>query len=459
MSAELEKLATVGKYLCVLEAGQSRECKFPKETEMVEVGQEIRFKLNVLDTLDVKGFQSVHYDMLVLCAAIEFADRRWKRPLSWARTFHLTIPVTDFATWQKPEVQDRLRNVLRHVTCDTWHFTFVPAKNCSPIGERQRELPLAKKKSFVVAYSDGLDSLATSALASKSDEVLCIRVAKHHQCQKSGDKFFTQIPFTVRGYRHNESSFRSRGFQFAAVTAIAAHLSNIHQIVVPESGQGALGTVLLPLHLIHADCRNHPTFFRKMELFVKAVLGYQVQYAQPRLWFTKGQTLRAFLDLPGRGEADLTDRRSCWQEQFVVNTDGGKKQCGLCAACLLRRMSMYAAGIHEGDDTYVVSNLTATDVQEALAIVRPNALRDTMIEYGLTGVRHLQQLADLADVPDDRLRADVSEIASATGASQEDTLKNLRTLLVTHAQEWRAFLSIQGEQSFLNNWLEGGRFG
>ena len=266
-------------------------------------------------------------------------------------------------------------------------------------------------------------------------------------------------PFEVREHRSKESSFRSRGFQFAAVTAIAAHLSNISRIVVPESGQGALGPVLLRLHSTHADYRNHPTFFRKMERFIKAVLGYRVQYEQPRLWFTKSQTMRAFLDLSGKTEENLTERRSCWQSQFIVNSGGRKKQCGLCAACLLRRLSMHAADIREGTDTYVVSDLGSAEVSDAVSIIPLRAHRDIMMEYGRSGTRHLQHLADMADAPDAGLRADALEIAAATSASLDDTLKNLRRLLLTHAREWRAFLSAQGEKSFLKSWIAGGRNG
>src|SRR3546814_4414490 len=74
----------------------------------------------------------------------------------------------------------------------------------------------------------------------------------------------TLFPYTtlfrskVLGHTSNESSFRSRGFQFGVVAAIAAHLFGISRIVVPESGQGALGPVLLPLYNIYRDYRNHP---------------------------------------------------------------------------------------------------------------------------------------------------------------------------------------------------------
>jgi 7-cyano-7-deazaguanine synthase in queuosine biosynthesis len=446
------------KRLLVIENGDKPGRPIPKDTVIAEVGRHIRFSTAVLDSFDVKGCEPLHYDMLVLCAAIEFADRRWKRPMGWRRTLDVTVPVIDLKSWQKAEVLKSLHSVLNHLTGDMWRFIFVQAKNRSPIGSRQISLNFGKTKTFAVAYSDGLDSRAVSALSGDHAEALYIRVARHRQRRNSGESFFTQIPFRIKGYRANESSFRSRGFQFAAVTAIAAQLSSVTHIVVPESGQGALGPVLLPLHNIYADYRNHPTFFRKMERFIKALQDYRVRFDQPRLWSTKGQTLRAFLDIAGKSDQHLTSTHSCWQTRRVVNV-GGRKQCGLCAACLLRRLSLHAAGVHEAPSTYVVSDLTASDAGNALSVIPQKADRDIMVEYGSVGARHLQHLADLAGLPDDALRMHASQIAAATGATYKETLKKLRTMLVTHAEEWQAFLSAQGKESFLNNWMDGGRHG
>jgi hypothetical protein len=448
----------LGMRLCVIEQGQKPDHACPTDAATALVGQQIIFDAAVLDRFDVKGFQYLHYDLLLLCAALEFADRRWKRPSRWSRTLHVTVPVLDFATWQKPEVSKSLHSLLRHLTCDNWYITFVHAKNRSPICERQGALDFPKTKSFVIAYSDGLDSLAVSALCGDKDEAFCVRVANKRHRLKEGDYPFSQIPFTVQGYRSNESSFRSRGFQFAAVTAIAAQLKGVTRVVVPESGQGALGPVLLPLHKIYADYRNHPTFFRKMERFIKAVLNHNVRYDQPRLWSTKGQTLRAFLDLPGKTAGDLTSTRSCWQTRRVVNVRG-RKQCGLCAACLLRRISLHAAGVDETPANYVVSDLSVPDVNKALSNIPQDVDRDIMVEYGSVGARHLQHLADMADLPDNALRVYVWEIAAASSATYEETMKNLRAMLVSHAKEWRAFLTAQGEQSFLRSWMDGGRYG
>ncbi len=459
MNAELNQSRPRSKHLYVTEEQQEFHLACRGSAIAAAVGREIIFDAAVLDSFDVKGFQPVHYDLMLLCAAIELADRRWKRPRSWRRNLHLTIPVIDLDAWQDHEVLKNLRSVLRHLTCDDWNLTFVQAQNPSPVGHRQGTLNFPSTKTFVIAYSDGLDSRAVAALCGDKDEALCIRVAQHRQRRNTGDSYFTQIPFKVQGYRSNESSFRSRGFKFAAVTAIAAHLSNLTHLAAPESGQSALGPVLLPLHNIYPDYRNHPAFFRKMERFIQALLSHSVHYDQPRLWSTKGQTLRAFLELHGKLGNELTSTRSCWQNRRIVNTGGSKRHCGLCAACLLRRQSLYAVSVSESSDTYVVSDLSASDVLDALSSVPGAADKDLMMEYGSVAARHLQHLGDMAVLPDDKLRVYASEIATATGMTYYETLLNLRTLLETHAEEWRAFLAAQGERSFLNNWMVGGRYG
>jgi hypothetical protein len=122
---------------------------------------------------------------------------------------------------------------------------------------------------------------------------------------------------------------------------------------------------------------------------------------------------------------------------------------------LLRRLSLHAAGVNEAPDTYIVSDLAASDAADALSVIPQKADRDIMVEYGSVGARHLQHLADMSGLPDENIRVHASQISE----NYEDTLKKLRTMLVTHAEEWRAFLSAQGDQSFLRSWMDGGRNG
>jgi len=444
------------QHLCVIEPGRS-----PQDTSSAyaTIGEEIIFKTEVLDALAVGGCQPIHYDFLLLCAAVEFADRKWKRSQSWSRVLHVTVPVIKLETWESTEVKTCLEQVLRYLTGDTWQFEFVQATNLDPMEFKQLKLHFDDLKTFAIAYSEGLDSRAVSALSGSKDEALCVRVANKHQHAQNGDSFFTQVPFKVKNGPGKESSFRTRSFQFAAVTAVAAHIRGVNRIVVPESGQGALAPAILPLYRVYPDYRNYPPFFRHIEELIKQVLGHEVNFEQPRLWSTKGETLIAFLKLPGKNPKDLINTKSCWQSRHVVNIDRRRLQCGLCAACLLRRLSLHTAGVEEPDGTYVIEDLKTSDLYEAMSAIPIENDQKRMIDYGSVGARHFQQFADMVKLDDDDLFTFALEIADAIKVTPEESLRNLRMLLTAHAEEWRSFLFAQGEKSFLHNWMDGGNYG
>ena len=76
----------------------------------------------------------------------------------------------------------------------------------------------------------------------------------------------------------------------------------MERIVVTESGQGAFGPMLAVSGQIYPDYRVHPTFSRRMERLLFALTGRAVHYEYPRLFSTKGETLRA-----GERPASATD--------------------------------------------------------------------------------------------------------------------------------------------------------
>lgn len=104
----------------------------------------------------------------------------------------------------------------------------------------------------------------------------------------------------------------------------------------------------------------------------------------------------------------------------------------------------------------MIADLRAADVNKAMSAIPIESDRKRMIDYGSVGARHFQQFADMANLPDDDLFVYGLEIAEATRSTPEDTLKSLKTLLSAHAQEWRSFLSAQGDKSFLQKWMDGG---
>lgn len=446
--------------LCVLEAGQQRLYDLPANTVFATIEQEIKFDQNIFDSYCYDGWGNVHHDLLVVCAAIEFADRRWARPARrWSRHIHIVLPVLEVAIWQDAQVQQHLLSTLRHLTGDEWSFSFVQWKGAATKNGRQHPLFPNQEKSFAIAYSDGLDSRCVAGLLNKNDVAVCVRVSKHKAPRRKKEPPFDRLPFEVKVKPSQEDSVRSRGFKFAAITAIAAHLSGVSRIVVPESGQGALGPVLLPLRGIYPDYRNHPTFFRRMEKFIHVLLGINIAYEQPRLWNTKGETIAAFLGEPEIKVSTVLETRSCWQTRHNVRVGRRLKQCGICAACLLRRMSLHAADVDDPIDGYSVADLTSSTFSGAYACHPGFEPTKTLYEFGYMGARHLQQLSEMASYRGDALKSYTHELASALGATVDDTQSRLKNILVRHSAEWRAFEACAGEESFLRMWTMGGRHG
>lgn len=458
MNAMNQLPPTKERALHILEKGSQPKRARPSVV-FAAIGTDIKFDPHIFDSYCYEGWKNIHHDLLLISAAVEYADRRWSRSVrKWSRSIHITIPVFELTVWQNAKVQRSLVDTLRHLTGDLWRFSFLRNEGKAICEGRQRPLFPNQPKEFSMAYSDGLDSRCIAGLFNNENDIaVCVRVSKNQPHIRKSERPFDRVPFDVNVNESTEDSVRSRGFKFAAITAIASHLAGVSRIIVPESGQGALGPVLLPLRGIYPDYRNHPTFFRYMENFISALLDIDLRYEQPHLWHTKGQTVEAFLAMPGIDPEHVKDTHSCWQQRFNVCIDGQRRQCGICAACLLRRMSLYAAGVTENPQTYTITDLQAGSYAEAMP-PRFRATR-TLFEYGCIGARHLQQLADLANASDSALKAHAFELGQALGISVDSTLLQLKTMLSQHRREWNSFLNSQGENSFLNMWTKGGRHG
>jgi hypothetical protein len=273
---------------------------------------------------------------------------------------------------------------------------------------------------------------------------------------------FTAVPYEVRpgGRSFVESSARSRGFKFALISGLAAYLAGAGRVIVPESGQGALGPALVPVGQAYPDYRNHPLFTARMEAFLFALLRYQVRFEYPRLWHTKGETLAAFTRECADAPASWAATRSCWQQNRQISVDHKARQCGICAACLLRRLSVHAAGLTEPGTTYVWEDLGAPEFEGGAAkAFDRRKITGAMREYAIAGALHLDHLAGLRHSPLNAplVGLNAFQLALACGLSEADSRARLGRLLSQHEREWRGFMDSLGPNSFLADWAVYGR--
>ncbi|MER8374448.1 7-cyano-7-deazaguanine synthase [Mesorhizobium sp. M1406] len=443
----------------VIEAGG----KAQEGWQPVEIGKSIIFNMKDLDDYRTKNWDSRIFDTLVLIAAVEYCDKACKRSAwGWMRKFQLAMPVNDLDRWQDPKVVAALMSALKFLTGDAWNISFYQ-RQLAPEEDvgRQSRLEFGDTTRIVTPFSDGLDSRAVSALLSaggRSDRLIRIRVGskKGDRPRRGSQRLpFLNIPFKIKagpdGFK--ESSARSRGFKFAFMSATAAYLIGTHDIVMPESGQGALGPSLVQTSHGYEDYRNHPRFLTKMERLFAALFEYQVVYRLPRLWKTKGETLREFAALPIEPK-EWIETRSCWQQNRNSSVDHKWRHCGICAACMLRRLSFHAAGVDEPKENYIWEELSVPAFAQGAA-KGFDKITGAMEQYAVAGSLHLDHLADLSSSSAHRKRMSrhAWQLSEELDMSHADAEGELFGLLERHRIEWMAFTKDLGPRSFVARWL------
>jgi len=418
--------------------------------------KDLEFSTRGLESYTFSRWEPVLYDAMVVAATVEFADKSVRRPpRGWARGINLRIPVHDPKRWEAPAVSNALHDALGFLTGDFWTITFVKrsGKASPPAQER---LNLGIPTEAVIAYSEGMDSRAVAGIvgASLGDKLVRVRVGSNaldHPSHLGRKEPFATVPYKVKGHVSNrETSGRSRGFKFTLISGLAAYLAEAEKIFVPESGQGSLGPALVTVSHAYPDYRNHPLFTMRMERFLAALLRTPVRFEFPRIWNTKGQTLREYVDL-GTGDAWMSTR-SCWRNSQWISLDGKLRQCGACAACMLRRLSVHAAGLTEKPDVYVCKDMNAPSIREAVdpRFMKCNAAFE---QYALGGVLHLDDLAAMAENDEQAaVRRQAVLLAPAMNLGADEVERRLSALLARHALEWKNYLKDLGPNSFVRKW-------
>ena len=429
-----------------------------------QIGQHVKFETAGLETYCFANWDARVFDAFVLAAAVQFCDHTRRRPSTrWGREIELRMPVHDPTLWGSTVVSDALLTALDFLTGDRWHIEFIPRKKGKPV-VRQGNFELPDVSRVIIPFSDGLDSRAVAGLMERDygRSLIRLRLGQRKLDQRNMER--RRIPFAVVPYRVQygrsgsvEASALSRGFKFALLTGIAAYLSGTSQVIVPESGQGALGPVLVPVGQAYEDYRSHPLFTDRMSAFLSALFGHEVKYTYPRLWSTKAETLAAFIAACPH-DKNWSETRSCWQGPRHVSVSGRLRQCGVCAACMLRRMSLHAVGVAEPSETYVWENLSAKRFEDGAVHGFKIAIpRGAQYEYAIAGTLHLDHLAGLPNSSINQISLDrqIFQLSRSLALSEHKTKQMTTRLLIQHGKEWREFVAHLGVNSFVSHWVLG----
>lgn len=426
-----------------------------------EIGGDLTFSTDHLESYCLAQWESVIFDALVVAAAAEFCDRIQKRQAHhWGREIELRIPVHDPDRWNAQSVAVPLKDALDFLTGDRWTLSFV-ARKVQAFVPQQASFDIPGDCSAVIPFSDGLDSRAVAGLVHREigDRLIRVRLGSKKFKPITGTSGmkqpFTSIPYKVkpRTRAFVESSARSRGFKFSMISGIAAYMVKADRIIVTESGQGSLGPALVPVGQAYEDYRTHPLFTERMEKLLKALFGREFRFDFPRLWNTKGETLAAFARECDDGSSWKTTW-SCWQQNRHSSVASRKRQCGICAACFLRRLSVHAAGLEEVPETYVWENLSANSFETGAASAF-SRITSAHREYAIAGALHLDHLATFRSSPANHGTLDlaVSQLSRSRSIPEAEIRTSLNRLLDKHESEWMQYLEYLGPDSFVANWV------
>jgi hypothetical protein len=140
-------------------------------------------------------------------------------------------------------------------------------------------------------------------------------------------------------------------------------------------------------------------------------------------------------------------------KQNLASLNGQYLQCGVCAACLLRRMSFYSAGFVEGAGKYICDDLGAGDLEDI--IPASYTRRQSLSEYAVAGASQMLDFALLSENLGS-LEIESELLAPVLGMQASEVLDNLRKLISRHGREWNSFVESFGSNSYLRDYCPGG---
>jgi len=263
-------------------------------------------------------------------------------------------------------VAPELQRALEILADDTFIFEFyyrpkgasgfpqVTGRNQSSTSATEEKALLADR---VVLFSGGLDSAAAASNLSQGkartayvthyvygiDRINGLLKAIYNtysgEAQVSHAQFYiSPTGPIVRQLR--EHSRRTRSFLFVSLGLATAHAMKAREVLVCENGVLALNLPFTPAML--PTRHAHSLFLKTMEQLAAGLFQTQIRVTNPFELQTKGEMSRIFIPHPKLALQSV----SCWNQQWSGRGKNyGKGHCGHCVPCLVRRISLEAAGI------------------------------------------------------------------------------------------------------------------
>jgi len=288
----------------------------------------------------------------------------------WVRDIDLCLVVRELDFWQANT--SLLVGLVQRLTGDNFTLAFLPRTD--EIDEPAADEYAANfEPDCVSLLSGGVDSLAGAAmlLEAKRRPHLILHYSGNPTVRQAQDSVVTMLrnnwpashvtstvyaaPDISRDEglpypqpEDREESRRVRSLLFMVLAAVSAVTAGLEEVYLPENGVLTAALPLTRARIGSFSTRStDPGVINQFNRLCEQA-GWSCRVRNPFVYQTKAELIRDFLR-PVLSPLDIQKTVSCWM--------AGRKhrQCGGCIPCLLRRISMLAAGLH--DEAYMMDIL------------------------------------------------------------------------------------------------------
>jgi len=311
-------------------------------------------------------------DFVDVAAGIFLADIAVPRGRNehWVRDIDVCLVVRELDFWQANA--GLLIGLVQRLTGDNFTLAFLPRtdETDEPAAD---ERPANFEADCVSLLSGGVDSLAGAAMLLEAGRRphLVLHYSGNPTVRQAQDSVLSLLrnswpashvtsavhaaPDTSReqalpflGPEEREDSRRARSLLFMALGAVAAATAGLAEVYLPENGVLTAALPLTRARIGSFSTRStDPCVINQFNRLCEQA-GWSCRVQNPFVYQTKAELISDFLR-PVLSPLDIQKTVSCWM--------AGRKhrQCGGCIPCLLRRLSMRAAGMP--DEAYMMDIL------------------------------------------------------------------------------------------------------
>lgn len=379
--------------------------------------QNVQFDFKDLQTCVGKELDSLVKDLLDIAVAVYMSDQYIERDGNLNRRISILIPVRNLVRWEA--AKNTLVRTIAFLIQNEFDIHFVQGDN-EPSKFESYEPKDSQK--CVCLLSGGLDSASGAVCLAQarrkpifvshwsSPKLKGFQDDVRKSLETNFKKTFKHCPVRIHpSYGHARFKLDqekekqmiqfSRSFLYLSLASAVALALKLKDVYVCENGPMALN---VPISESRLNTRTvHPKFLALYGGLIKEVFGVELAIQNPFAYKTKGEAV-SLLKPPKLAEL-IKASCSCWEYPWVsaIANRRGKigftgKHCGECYPCVMRRISLHAAGLSSVEDAaneYLVDVFGSypPDSREIITLVadllrfahdlKSSAVEDILVRY------------------------------------------------------------------------------